>query len=595
MIKSNIKIVDQKILDKNHDEHKSQAKSYQISFEESKSRHFDTYQEMIETLRKAIKKSYFKNALSSISNDHSNSKIIKANATIISDAILSNCDVSVKRTRKGNIFFIQDPITRTMRSDEQYIVELLTNICSNQIEDSGIEIHDISKMKKDVLVKLKNDLSVRDFVEAPKTYIVMKNGIVIDVIKREAQSLETFSKLYDITKINNVNFLSSQFSDQTESKRIMNQQIINRVMRDWSSGESDVENLLWQIIYAVLIGKNFDKFIILQGPGGNGKSTFMNLLSKLVGQDFTIYTNIHQFGDPNSINSISKSTQVIIGDDAATNHKISDVALSNLKSIVTGDPISLPVKYSENAIVQTDALFVQGTNTDISFYENNPAIKSRALVINWTTLNYREEMPSDITFNLDELMSNQDFIDEWATTCIEKIEYFKKFDIPESVKKSTDEMVESNDAIKQFLDEFVQSIDGFESIPEKVFHHCFLDWSKRNNPSAGIMKARRFYKELESKLKFYQLKMDNSSKRSKFRSHPNKNSICQLLNINKELFSEAQRLIFSTNQLTSEDFIEVSSLEIDILNDRQLQAAAILAFDQNNSSIISKYGHQLTD
>lgn len=578
------------------EEHLSEIMGFKrLSIEESKEkRRYSSYKAMILELRKQLR-------LNSMSKDLNNGKIIdldktlKVSATAISQAILSTCDVAIKRLngRYDKILYIQDPRTKLMSSDIQYIEQLITDVSSDQIGGkSRIEIHQVAQMARDVVTKMKNDSSVRDFVDLPNHYSVMKNKIVFDLKNKELLSFDDVYKHYDIIATNAVNFVFDElFTEEQNIDRMFYRQIINRVMKDWSQRKPDVEHLLWQIMYAVIQGDNHGKFFILKGPGGNGKSTFMYVLTKLVGHDHVQYANIHQFGDANAINKFNMSTKVIIGDDAATNHKLNDSALSNMKSIITSDPLSLPVKYADNIIVLTKGLIVQGTNTDISFYENNPAIKSRVVVIDWDKTDYRNHKPSDISFNLDEMIENQAFMDEWATMCLEKVDYFDKFDIPQSVVDATNKIVESNDSITQFLHDNISLVDSYQSMPLYAFYSMYEKWCQKTNPGGGVLKFANFRRALVEREDKFKFKVDESRRR--FAKHKNKSSIKVTCEATDDMFSIAQPSITFENIISQKEIKEFMSEYKQDLSDREVQVLRVLVFDEKNTDLASQYAEEL--
>lgn len=558
-----------------------------ISIEESKTtRYFKSYKHMIKSLKKELTKL----SISQSANfDTNTSTKIKLNTDDIYHVICEHCDVAVKRFGSfDDIVFIENPDTKLMTSNTKFFEKIITDICKTSSNDIySFKIDDISKFTKLVVLRLSRDSSIRDFVDSSKSLFIMKNNVVIDIKSRQAMSIDDVRLHYDITSKSNVNFIFEQTNES-----LINQQIITRVMKDWSSHDEEVEYLLWQIIFAVAQGQNHNKFIVIKGPGGNGKSTFMQLLSKIAGESGTKYVNIHQFGDPNSINDLDMKTRVMIGDDAATNHKISDVALSNLKSIVTGDPISLPMKYSHNVVVQTNALFIQGTNTDLSFYENNPATKSRMIKIDWSTIDFRSEKPLDITFNLDELMNKQSFIDEWMRMTLQKVEYFEDFSIPESVKRSTEEMIEENDTIKQFLDDIFYKIDGFKEIPIKTLFLLYEKWKKVTNPNSGSMKLQTFTKQLKSKESEYGFVMSDASNRKSFNDKKYMIALSNALELNvDQLDCGRQAFLSINNSITDKELEDFANQQhpISDISDRQQQMIHLLIHVKHRTDLISLY------
>lgn len=562
-----------------------------MSIEESKqSRSFKSYSDMIITLKRFIQTEHFKRTLAAnqlIATD----KPIVANSSYISSAILSKCDVAVIRMQNNfKRLYIQNPETKLMTASYDFFKQILTDISSHKYDVANIEIHDIKRMTELVVEKLTNDSSVRDFVKVPNKLIISNNNLVYNTVTRDLVLLEEIENQYDITNKNKADIIVKQLLSEDEQALIQfYRKIISRVMQDWSEHRKDVEQLMWEVIFSVLRNENLEKYIVIKGPGGNGKSTYMSLLAKLAGEEHTMYLNIHQFGDPNAINQLDMNTKVAIGDDAATNHKISDTALSNMKSVLSTMPISVPMKYSQNVTLQTNAVFVQGTNTDLNFFENNPAVKDRLVVIPWTTTNFRDNKPADITFDLADLMNNHLFISTWLTMCIELVEPFDKYTIPQVVKDYTNEMIASSDALSHFLEDKMPEIEGYDVIPARPLYQAYINWSKVNNPSSGVKKYQTFVKELADKAEEFGFEIEKERRR--FSKYDYMNSLCEILDVESSTFKDKQSYLRMKNPITRSDLDAVKNAVHPITNptDRQRQILKILMFDQQQTYLQSVY------
>lgn len=559
-----------------------------------------SYQDMIHAIRKSIISDKIQNL--DIAINQAGKSTIKPKSSDLVEAIIENCEVAVHRTHQNHsgqndVIYIYNPDANLMTSSIPFFEEILTSLSALKDFDGSkhktlIDIDDVGSTTLKVMKKLTRSRSIRNLKQLPNTHLVMLNHKIVNLNTKEIHDLEDVELSFDILSKNSINYIDEMSLTKTTLDKVtMYKHIIDRIMKDWSDEREDVEHLMWQIIYAVMQNDNHDKFVVIKGPGGNGKSTFMRLLSKIAGENNTHYANIHQFGDPNAINGIDMSTRVIIGDDAATNHKLSDIALSNLKSIVTGDAISLPMKYSQNVVVRTNSLFVQGTNTDISLYENNSAVKSRMILLNWTNTDFRSKSKTELTFDLNELMKKQLFIDVWANMCLSKIDDFDEFTIPQSVIDATEEMIESNDAIKQFLDDVYPTINLYSKIPIKGLYAAYSRWSKLNNPSARIMKLQMFVKHLKTHSTSFGFQPPTKESRMRFKNYRYITSLKRALDVDD--FQLDQQSCIQPQQAISEKELQefdVNSIDINNVDDQQLQMILMLAYDYNRSDVISKFG-----
>lgn len=547
----------------------------------------DSFINMIQAIKSHLLKYAMSTGDKTINHENDQTVSIKVSSQQIAEAIKQTCKLAIVVSKEGYALYIEDPDQKIMRNDKSFIFEILSELAA--IERFTIKIDDLDNIARKVISILKHRRTIPHLNPVPSQYLITKDDVVIDLKNKKICDFNDIRKSYDITSKCNISLKNRELF-KFDEKKALHREIINRVMSDWSNNDDTIKLLLWQIIFSVLQNDNHKKCFVLTGPGGNGKSTYMSLLAKLAGQEQTLYINIHQFGDSNSINTIDMRTRVIIGDDAATNHKISDTSLSNLKSFVTHNPFSVNVKYESNRIILSKAVFVQGTNTDINFYENNPAIQARLVVIPWTTVDYRKS--SDLTFNLDELLTDHDFISEWAMMCIENIEWFDQFEIPEIVEKRTNEMIESNDTIKQFLDETLSSINAYGMIPTQVLYQAYVRWSKFVNSSSGVMKINSFTKALIDKQKQYKFELCQTRRR--FTKHNYKYAICRQLDVDDKLMSNKQTyLLLQSNELSYDEIEKFRYSEhpkfINELTERQIQIINYLKFDLSNTFIASIY------
>lgn len=520
---------------------------------------------------------------------------VKPDIIHLVDAIINKC-VLAKIIHPLNEFksqvYIEDPETFIMRLDKDYLETIFSELCDLSTEDKVVvSIKDISYATLKVVEHLRSRLNIRLLQEMPSNYIVTNNNEIIDLISKRRLDINEFRLHYDITSVLNVNFIN--YSNQTKEQKLkstLHRQIINRIMEDWSGGIQDKQKLLWQISYAVVQNDNHDKFFIIIGGGGNGKSAFTTILSKLAGHKNVVYANIHQFNDPNAINEIGPHTRVVIGDDAATNHKVNDVALSNLKTLTTHQTLSVAVKYEKNKLIRTKAVIIQCTNTDLNFYESNSALTSRAVVFEWTNEDFRSKK-SELTFDLDELIKDQSFIDEFFMMCIEKVEDFKQFTIPESVKDATINMIESNDSIEDFLNEIIDDINGYREVPISVLYQSYIDWFKLINPKGIPMKLQTFTKHLKSKETKFGFNV--SDQRKRFATHQNKNSFIDLfkLEFNQEILKLMQTYIAFDNCITQQEIDDFLNKQhpVDNLSTRDVQIIRQACYDQQNRFLKAIY------
>ena len=98
------------------------------------------------------------------------------------------------------------------------------------------------------------------------------------------------------------------------------------------------------------------------------------MCTALAGQKYTQLININRLGNSNAINSISSDTKLIVGDDLRTNAHIYDNTITNFKTLVDGNALSVDVKYEPNRIIKTNAVWLQMMTNSKNIRKYNKAI-----------------------------------------------------------------------------------------------------------------------------------------------------------------------------------------------------------------------------
>lgn len=108
------------------------------------------------------------------------------------------------------------------------------------------------------------------------------------------------------------------------------------------SGDKDLVQLLWQVVAASLNGNySYRKSIWFVGDGNDGKGTFQQMISNLVGFKNVAPLKLNQFSERFGLAIIEGKT-VIIGDDVQAGIYVDES--SNFNSVVTGEPVSIEKK-----------------------------------------------------------------------------------------------------------------------------------------------------------------------------------------------------------------------------------------------------------
>lgn len=180
-------------------------------------------------------------------------------------------------------------------------------------------------------LKIKTQISIEDF-DKDWHKIACKNG-VLNLVTGE---VETPNK----SDINTVYIPYCYNNDPAYSPRI------DEFMKQLTGGDPLKMQFLYQIAGYCLLKKNlFEKFVICKGEGGTGKSTYMNLLHKMVGGDVNCsHIGLADFDkDYYLASTVGKLVNI---DDDVVDGKILENT-GRFKSIISGNVISVRQIYRE--------------------------------------------------------------------------------------------------------------------------------------------------------------------------------------------------------------------------------------------------------
>lgn len=203
-----------------------------------------------------------------------------------------------------------------------------------------IERIDIERM---IHYELSTDLGTSARTEIIN-FLLLKTQVTLDSFNKEWNKIAVQNGILNLltgeieepnkAEINTISIPWAYNNDPPYSSRI------DTFMKELTNGDITKMEFLYQVAGYCLLKKNlFEKFFVFQGEGGTGKSTFTNLLQKLVGGD----VNCSHVGLDNMDKDYYLSTMVgklLNIDDDAVDGKVLE-STGRFKSIVSGNKVSV--------------------------------------------------------------------------------------------------------------------------------------------------------------------------------------------------------------------------------------------------------------
>lgn len=344
-------------------------------------------------------------------------------------------------------------------------------------------------------------------------------------------------------------------------------EINNRIFSDWA--DHDAEKLLYlkQVGLAVLDGNGRGVYHIIIASGGNGKSSYLNILEKLAG-NYYVRLNMEEISDDNKLIKLNNTTKLILGHELETKSKFASNTISRLKQLISGDYIKINVKYKDARDVCNTGVKIQATNTLPKIFENTEAIMRRIKIFEWSNINYSK---LDTKLDLHGMIQKPEFIEATLALLFTGTEVFKEFVQIDSVDKATQDVVNDSDQVYQFLEWLKSSGLLVGTYTTSIFYEMYKYWNKVENGNIKPLKKR----ELTERLKRINFDINISSENIRLSSLSDKDINIDVLNkyfFNNEIKYSRYAMsnkITCSNTISDEDIkdFEDRMLESDSINE----------------------------
>lgn len=305
------------------------------------------------------------------------------------------------------------------------------------IEAAMIEhIPNLNQSKRKEVLSYLNLLVKRESAIADANLIAFKNG----VLNIADDSFTDFSPEYIIT-----NKIPHNYNPNAQSN------LLDGVMWKLACGDDDVYNLLYQSIgYCFYRRNELRKSFFLLGEKRNGKSTFLDMVSTLLGEDNTANLDLCEIGDRFRTAELTGKL-ANIGDD------INDEWVSNtaiFKKVVSGDTVTAERKGKDPFKLRSFAKFFFSANSlpRLGRGKDSSAVLDRLVIIPFDATFSKTDADYDpfIKYKLREEPVMEALIAK-SIPALREVLIEQEFRTSEKVRSSLVEFEKSNNPILEFF------------------------------------------------------------------------------------------------------------------------------------------------
>ncbi|MGL6174981.1 MAG: DNA primase family protein [Cellulosilyticaceae bacterium] len=232
-------------------------------------------------------------------------------------------------------------------------------------------------------------LLAQDVQLSPPTHIVLGNGLY----NISNGSIEDFSPSYVAKNKIATNYNPSAYSEEVD-------QVLDRI----TCQDKDLRRLLEEVIgYALYRRNELGKAFILTGHGSNGKSTFLEMLDKMIGEDnissLSLADLSQRFKTPELEGKL-----VNIGDDISDD-TIKDTAI--FKKVVTGEKITIDRKNQDPQVFRNYSKLFFSANKLPKIKDSSHGLMRRLVIIPFNANFKRDNGGQYDVFIKDRLLTKE--------------------------------------------------------------------------------------------------------------------------------------------------------------------------------------------
>lgn len=323
-------------------------------------------------------------------------------------------------------------------------------------------ISNLNKQKRSEVMAYLDLLIRNDTKTSSAEWIAFKNGIY----NIETEEFKEFSSDIIITNKINYNYVPNAYSE-----------IADKTLNKLACQKEQIRSLLEEVIgYCFYRRNELRKSFLMTGEARGGKSSFLNMITQLIGGENTCALDLKELGDRFKTAEIFGKLAVIgddIGDEFIPNPAI-------FKKVVSGDRINAERKGQNPFDFSPYAKLLFSANTIPRIKDKSGAVIDRLIIVPFNAKFSKDDPDYDpfIKYKLqaDEVM---EYLIQIGLQGLNRVLKNQSFTICEDVQKSIKEYEENNNPILLFFKEITE--DEVLEQPTKFVYQKYIEFCLSNS------------------------------------------------------------------------------------------------------------------
>lgn len=265
-------------------------------------------------------------------------------------------------------------------------------------------------------------------------------------------------------------------------------------VRDVFNGDHGCHDLLQEWFgYNMIASNHMQQMLFLFGVPGSGKSTTIDILATLLGEERICPLNIEDMTSQFGLEQLVGKYAAIITEDKAANRTDADKVLQKLKKITGQDMISVARKYKEAVHVRFFSRFTYAGNELPRFHDEPQAMMRRFLLLFFPNNYYERDGGPDRTLGL-RIKAEVQGIANWALEGLRRLLVNGKFTEPMPSQEHLQDFRELSSPLSAMISEHCELGDSpecwapIEALYE--LHRAFYEEQGLTPMGSALFKSR---------------------------------------------------------------------------------------------------------
>lgn len=285
-------------------------------------------------------------------------------------------------------------------------------------------------------------------------FLICVNNGVLDT---RSKKLEPYSEKFILKNKININYNPNAYDQK-----------LDQVLNQFACNDKEIRALLEEMIGYSLIRTNiYSKSFILTGDGANGKSTYINLVRKLLGRD-----NVSSLG-LNEVGQRFKTAEIFgklvnLGDDIS-NKFIEDNSI--FKKLVTGEAVSVEKKGQDPFEFCNYTKFIFASNEIPRINDTTSGLNRRIIIIPFNAV-FTKDAPGYDPEIMEKITTSaaMEYLFNISLDALQRIINNKGFTNCTAAEKELEQYKRVNDPILEFLEDYGE-------IAGKAINEVYISYS----------------------------------------------------------------------------------------------------------------------